>query len=322
MRWPLPTSSSTSPSSACCCARSCCRATCGPTRTRPSTPARAVGLRTWAFDIGAHVKKGQRLAVIASPEVDQQLAQAKADLETVQGQRALRPRSRRATVICSTRTPSPRRTRTTSRPRPARRGNQVQSATSNVRRLAQLTAFENVVAPFDGVVTARAVDIGTLIDAGAGRELFHMVTEDVLRVSDYLPQVYSASAIPGVVGEPHARGAAGPDVLKAPSCARPAPSIRRRGTLLVEVDVDNRKQEPLPGAYAQVHLKLNNPQRALIIPVPTLICSVRRPACAVADKAARQARPHRRSAATTAGTVEVAWAFATRTWSFRTLPIH
>jgi len=227
-------------------------------------------LKTWAFDIGAHVKKGQRLAVIESPEVDQQLAQARADLETVKANaryahtQSTRYRDLLDQNAVATQDADNFRAQANST------GNQVQSAISNVRRLEQLTAFENVVAPFDGVITARSVDIGTLIDAGAVRELFHIVSQDVLRVYVNVPQVYSASAIPGVtatltLAEMPGRTFPGTVVRTARAID---PTSR---TLLVEVDVDNREQQLLPGAYAQVHLKLGNAQPALIIPVPTLI---------------------------------------------------
>ena len=227
-------------------------------------------LKTWTFDIGAHVKKGQRLAVIESPEVDQQLAQARADLETVKASsRYAHTQSARYQGLLDQNAVSKQDT-DNFRAQASSTSNQVESATSNVRRLEQLTSFENVVAPFDGVITARSVDIGTLIDAGAVRELFHLVSQDVLRVYINVPQVYSASAVPGVtatltLAELPGRSFPG-TVVRTARAIDPASR-----TLLVEVDVDNHAQELLPGAYAQVHLKLNNPRPALIVPVPTLI---------------------------------------------------
>ena len=227
-------------------------------------------LKTWAFDIGAHVKKGQRLAVIESPEVDQQLAQAKADLETVKANaRYAHTQSTRYRDLLDQNAVSTQDA-DNFRAQASSTGNQVDSAMSNVRRLEQLTAFENIIAPFDGVITARSVDLGTLIDAGAVRELFHIVSQDVLRVYVNVPQVYSASAIPGVtatltLAEMPGRTFPGTIVRTARAID---PASR---TLLVEVDVDNHQQQLLPGAYAQVHLKLSNAQRALIIPVPTLV---------------------------------------------------
>jgi RND family efflux transporter MFP subunit len=227
-------------------------------------------LKSWAFDIGARVKKGQRLAVIESPEVDQQLMQARADLGTVKANSVYaRAQSTRYQDLLRQNAVSKQDT-DNFRAQASSTSDQVASAEANVRRLQLLTDFENVIAPFDGVVTARAVDIGTLIDAGAGRELFHMVSEDILRVYINVPQVYSASALPGVVAtltlsELPGRTFEGTIVRTA----RAIDPLSR--TLLVEVDVDNRKQELLPGAFAQVHLKLSNPEQALIIPVPTLI---------------------------------------------------
>ena len=227
-------------------------------------------LKTWTFDIGAHVKKGQRLAVIESPEVDEQLAQARADLETVKANsRYAHTQSARYQGLLDQNAVSKQDT-DNFKAQASSTSNQVQSATSNVRRLEQLTSFENVVAPFDGVITARSVDIGTLIDAGAVRELFHLVSQDVLRVYINVPQVYSASAVPGVT--------AALTLAELPGRSFPGTVVRTARaidpasrTLLVEVDVDNHAQELLPGAYAQVHLKLSNPRPALIVPVPTLI---------------------------------------------------
>ena len=186
-------------------------------------------LKSWAFDIGARVKKGQRLAVIESPEVDQQLMQAKADLGTVKANSVYaRAQSTRYQDLLQQNAVSKQDT-DNFRAQASSTSDQVTSAEANVRRLQLLTDFENVIAPFDGVVTARAVDIGTLIDAGAGRELFHMVSEDILRVYINVPQVSSAAAIPGVVATLTLTELPGRDLRGKPSCARPAPSIRPRG---------------------------------------------------------------------------------------------
>ena len=227
-------------------------------------------LSKWYFDIGARVKKGQRLAVIASPEVDQQLAAARADLATaganaknaqIQSARyadllkdnavSKQDADNFATLANSTTT-------------------QVQSAAANVERLEQLIGFENVDAPFDGIITARNVDVGTLIQAGAAKELFHLAAEDVLRVYVNVPQVYARACVPGVsaglnVAEFRGRTFEGKIVRTAKTID---PASR---TLLVEVDVDNPKGELLPGAYGQVHFKLTAAHPSLILPVPTLM---------------------------------------------------
>lgn len=228
-------------------------------------------LKSWSFDIGAHVKKGQRLAVIASPEVEQQLQQAKADLATSRAnQKYAETQAARYQELLNENAVSKQDT-DNFRAQASSTSNQVAAAEANVRRLAQLTEFSNVDAPFDGVITARNVDIGTLIDAGAARELFHMASDDTLRVYVNVPQVDARAAIPGMtagltVPEHPGRTFTG-KIARTSNAIDPA--FR---TLLVEVDVDNRKHELLPGDYAQVHFKLPSDGRAgLVVPVPALI---------------------------------------------------
>lgn len=227
-------------------------------------------LKSWAFDIGAHVKKGQRLAVIESPELDQQLEQARADLATAQANSAYaKTQSTRYEDLLGQNAVSKQDT-DNFRAQANSTSNQVQAAAANVRRLQQLTGFEKIVAPFDGVITARNVDVGTLIDAGAGRELFHMAADDVLRVYVNVPQIYSRAAVPGVVAEL--------TLAEHPNVKFPGKIVRTSNaidpatrTLLVEVQVDNARHELFPGAYAQVHFKLSADRPALTLPVSTLL---------------------------------------------------
>jgi RND family efflux transporter MFP subunit len=227
-------------------------------------------LRSWSFDLGAHVKKGQRLAVIASPEVDQQLVQAKADVATAKANsKYAETQSTRYQDLLSENAVSKQDT-DNFRAQANSTSNQVAAAEANVRRLAQLTGFESVVAPFDGVITARNVDLGTLIDAGAARELFHLAADDVLRVYVNVPQIYSREMVPGqaaglTVPEHPGRTFSG-KIVRTASVIDPA--FR---TLLVEVDVDNHRHELFPGAYAQVHFELASAHPTLVLPVPTLI---------------------------------------------------
>jgi RND family efflux transporter MFP subunit len=226
-------------------------------------------LKTWSADIGAHVKKGQRLAVIASPEVDQQLAQAKADLATAKANsNYAETQSVRYQGLLEENAVSKQDT-DSFRAQASSTSNQVAGAEANARRLSQLTAFENVIAPFDGVVTARNVDVGTLIDAGAARELFHLASDDVLRVYVNVPQIYSRAAVLGMpadltVSEHPGRTFTG-KIVRTSSAIDP--TFR---TLLVEIDVDNLKHELFPGDYTQVHLELTG-HPSLVLPVPTLI---------------------------------------------------
>ena len=152
----------------------------------------------WYFDIGAHVKQGQLLASIESPEVDRELAQAKADLATAQANAAnAQIQSARYQDLLKGNAVSKQDTDNFTT-QAASTTSQVQSNLANVQRLQQLVDFARVIAPFDGIVTARNIDTGTLIDAGANRELFHLAAENVIRVYVNVPQLYSLAAVPGV----------------------------------------------------------------------------------------------------------------------------
>lgn len=227
-------------------------------------------LQKWYFDIGAHVRQGQVLAIIESPEVDQQLMQAKADLATAQVNAGnAQIQSTRYQDLLKSNAVSKQDTDTFTT-QAASTNTAVKSALANVQRLEQLVGFEKIYAPFDGTLTARDVDIGTLIDAGANKELFHMAAERVLRVYVNVPQIYAQACIPGLSADltfdeypgRHFQG----KIVRTSKAIDPTSR-----TLLVEVDVDNSKGELLPGAYAQVHFKLNNAQPSLIIPVSTLM---------------------------------------------------
>lgn len=230
-------------------------------------------LEKWYFDIGAHVKKGQLLATISSPEVDQQLAQAKAELATaVANSSYAKQQAQRYTELLASNAVAKQDTENFVT-QAASSDTLVKSAQANVQRLEQMTGFEKVYAPFDGVVTARGVDIGTLIAAGSGsngREMFHLADEHIMRVYVNVPQVDAPSTTPGTPADltlneyPGQRFSG--KVVRTSSSIDPASR-----TLLVEVDVPNPKGLLVPGAFTQVHFRVNVPQRTLIIPVSTLI---------------------------------------------------
>jgi RND family efflux transporter MFP subunit len=157
--------------------------------------ARTSGYLTrWYFDIGARVKKGALLAEIATPEVDQQLAQAEADLNTAQANaNNARIQAERYTGLVASNAVSRQDTDTYVN-QAASTASASRSAQANVERLRQLQSFEKVYAPFDGVLTARTVDTGQLIDPGAGKELFHLQAIQTLRVYANLPQLYSRTS--------------------------------------------------------------------------------------------------------------------------------
>ena len=227
-------------------------------------------LKKWYFDIGARVKQGQLLATIESPEVDQQLTQAKADLATAQANAAnAKIQSNRYQDLLKGNAVSQQDTDNFVT-QEAATSTQVKSAQANVDRLEQLVGFEKIYAPFDGTLTVRNVDIGTLIDAGAARELFHLADEHILRVYVNVPQPYSLACVPGLpatltLAEFPGRSFEGKVVRTAKAI-----DLNSR-TLLVEVDVPNPKGELYPGAYAQVHFNIKTAQPTVIIPVVALM---------------------------------------------------
>jgi RND family efflux transporter MFP subunit len=233
--------------------------------------ARTSGYLTrWFFDIGARVKKGALLAEIATPEVDQQLAQAEADLNTAQANaNNARIQAERYTGLVQSDAVSRQDTDTYVN-QAASTAAQVRSAQANVERLHQLQSFEKVYAPFDGVITARNIDTGQLIDPGAGKELFHLQAIQTLRVYANLPQVYSANVKPGAkIGLTFAEHAGR---IYQGTLVRTADAIDPASrTLLVEIDVDNHAGELLPGSLAQVHFKAPSAGPALIVPAAALI---------------------------------------------------
>ena len=229
-------------------------------------------LKRWYFDIGAQVKQGQLLAEIDSPEVDQQLQQARADLETAQANlRQAKITADRWQALLDSGSVSRQETDVAVSARSAMKAT-VDSNTANVRRLEQLQGFEKIYAPFDGVITARNTDIGALIDAGSAsaRELFHMAAIHRLRVFVPVPEVYSRAAVTGAsasltLDEYPGREFHG-TLVRNSSAIDPASR-----TLLVEVDVDNPKGELLPGAYVFVLLKLPRQSPSVTVPANTLL---------------------------------------------------
>jgi RND family efflux transporter MFP subunit len=232
--------------------------------------ARTSGYLTkWYYDIGAHVKKGALLADIATPELDQQLAQAEADVATAEANaKNAKAQAQRYQGLVQSNAVSQQDTETFTNQASAT-ASSVKSAQANVERLKQLQSFEKIYAPFDGVVTARSIDIGQLIDTGAAKELFHMQALNTLRVYTNVPQMYTSSLKRGSkidMSFPEYPGRTFEGTLVRTSDAID-PTSR---TLLVEIDVDNRKGELLPGALAQVHFKAPTVQ-TFVIPVSAII---------------------------------------------------
>jgi RND family efflux transporter MFP subunit len=230
-------------------------------------------LKRWYFDIGAHVQKGQLLAEIETPEVDQQLLQARADLDTAQANLNIaKITASRWQDLVSTGSVSQQETDQAVSNLSAVKA-AAESSSANVRRLEQLQSFEKVYAPFDGIVTARNTDIGALIDAGAStqpRELFHMAAIRKLRLYVSVPEVYSRAARSGAPATLTLDEF--PGQVFHGTLVRNSNSIDIASrTLLVEVDVDNPTGQLLPGAYVFVHLKLPAKTRSVTLPSNTLI---------------------------------------------------
>jgi RND family efflux transporter MFP subunit len=245
--------------------------------------ARTTGyVKAWYHDIGTPVRKGELLAVIETPELDQQLASAKADLATAQSNAGIaKVTADRYNDLIGRNAVSQQDTDNAVQALEAR-NTQIASAQANVQRLEELVSFERIVAPFDGVITARNIDIGQLISAtgstttaGAGtitgnKEIFDISAVRTLRVFINVPQIYSPDAKNGTIAKltlPQYPGRTFEGKLVRSSDAVD-PASR---TLLAEVDVDNRSGELLPGSYTEVHLNVSSAAPALLVPVASLI---------------------------------------------------
>lgn len=233
--------------------------------------ARTAGYLTrWYYDIGARVKKGALLAQISAPEIDQQLRQAEADLATAQANaNNARIQAQRYSGLVQSNAVSRQDTDTFVN-LAASTAAQVRSAQANLQRLRDLQSFEKIYAPFDGVITARDIDTGQLIDPGAGKELFHMQAIQTLRVYANVPQFYSANVRRG--SKIDLTFAEHPGKTYQGTLVRTADAIDPVSrTLLVEIDVNNRSGQLLPGALAQVHFRTPPAGPTFIVPVAALI---------------------------------------------------
>ncbi|MBV9763627.1 MAG: efflux RND transporter periplasmic adaptor subunit [Acidobacteriaceae bacterium] len=231
-------------------------------------------LRKWYFDIGARVKQGQLLAEIESPEVDQQLQQARADLATAEANLKLAQITANRYVNLFKTDSVAKQDVDNAVQDAAAKNATVKSAQANVARLQQMVDFEKIYAPFDGVITARNTDIGQLIDSGSSggqtRELFHIAAVNRLRVFVNVPQVYSHAAIPGIKADltlPELPGRRFQGTLVRTADALD-PATR---TLLAEVDVVNSTGLLFPGAYTEVHFGIKSDVSTLIIPSNSLV---------------------------------------------------
>ncbi|HXP63349.1 MAG TPA: efflux RND transporter periplasmic adaptor subunit [Dongiaceae bacterium] len=233
--------------------------------------ARASGyLRRWLADIGAQVKEGELLAEIDTPELDQELAQSRAQLARAQAALALaRTTAARWTELLKTASVSEQETAEKQADLELQSAG-VQAAQANVRRLEQSQSFQSVKAPFAGTITARNTDVGELIAAGNGKELFRLAQTRTLRVYVAVPQSAAAGVAPGQKAElsiPELHGRVFPAKVVRTSGAMTAGSR----TLLTELEVDNSRGEILAGSFAQVRLAENKSALPLTLPANTLL---------------------------------------------------
>ncbi len=264
--------------------------------------ARSSGyLKQWNVDIGGHVKAGQVLATIEAPELDQQVRQAKASIQQTQASldQAIANEQQGKANEELARVTAQRWQNLVAKGAVSRQENDqyqaqyqaqvanlnaleqaiaaarsnIAVAEANLGRLQEMQSYEVVKAPFDGIVTARNIDVGALINAGNGgpaQELFHLAATAKLRVYVNVPQADSRAAAPGLKSYL--------TLAEFPGRKFPGELVRTAGaidtatrTLLTEVDVDNASGELRPGAYAEVHLMIPEGSRSLILPVNTLI---------------------------------------------------
>jgi len=230
-------------------------------------------VKHWYVDIGAHVRQGQLLALIETPELDQQLEQARADLKNAQANLEIADiTAKRWQKLLKTNAVSQQEADQTASDLVSKQA-LVSSNKANVDRLTQLQNFERVTAPFDGVITARNTDIGALIQAGDNttpKELFHLASIKTLRVYVPVPEIEAASVAEG--GKVGVTIDAFPKETFEGTIVRHSDAIDLNSrTLNVEVDVKNPTGRIFPGAYAFVHLKVTPGGGTVTVPSNTLL---------------------------------------------------
>jgi RND family efflux transporter MFP subunit len=232
-------------------------------------------LKKWYFDIGAHVKAGELLATIQSPEVDEQLSQAQSTLATAQANLNLADITKTRYEAMFQKHAVAQQDRDNAEGTYSANKAMVDADMANVRHYEALVSFEKVYAPFDGVITARNTDIGDLINSGssstAKTDLFHVAQTGTVRVYVNVPEEYSRGIKPGATEA---------DIVleEFPGQKFPGKVVRSAEaisgttrTLLTEIDLPNPGNTLLTGSYAEVHLRIPSQTSTFLIPVSTLI---------------------------------------------------
>ena len=229
-------------------------------------------VKIWYTDIGARVHKGQLLAEIETPEVDRELGQARADLDTAQANFAL-------SKITNDRWQDLLKTQAVSKQDADNRAGDaaakaamVESARQNVQRLSDLESFKRVLAPFDGVVTARNTDVGYIINAGQSpnTELFRVADIRKLRIYAQVPEAYASATAIGLKAQ--LRFAERPDKYYDADTVRTSNALDPTArTLQVELQLDNREAQLFPGSYTEIHFKLPSSTDTLRLPANTIL---------------------------------------------------
>jgi RND family efflux transporter MFP subunit len=232
-------------------------------------------LKKWYFDIGAHVKAGDLLAIIQTPEVDEQLSQARSTLETAQANLKLSQITRDRYQSLLTKHAVAQQDVDNAVGTYTANQAIVDADMANARHYEALVSFEKVYAPFDGIITARNTDIGDLINSGSSTapktDLFDISQARTLRVYINVPEEYSQGVKPG-------QTAADITLAEFPGKTFPGKLVRTSEainattrTLLTEVDLDNPGATLLSGSYAEVHLQIPAQHSTFLLPVSSLI---------------------------------------------------
>ncbi len=242
-------------------------------------------LKQWNVDIGEKVKAGQVLALIDTPELDQQFEQAKAELVRAKANvRLADTTAKRWQDLLESHSVSKQESDEKSSEAETARANQL-GAQADVDRLAALESFKRIVAPFDGTVTARNTDIGDLITANTngGEPLFSVADTSKMRLYTQVPQGYASSILPGMKVKLLVLGHGG-ETVDGTLIGTSRAINRASGTLLAQFEVDNPRQDLLPGDFAEVQLSTHADAGTVTVPATTLLFRAAGPQVAVLGK--------------------------------------